>query len=99
LQSELIQKVRTTDGTPVLSPAFETSVAGLHMIGLASANCFGPAQRFAVGAKFTSRHLATYLRRRSVVARQLERFLGGLRDRSVGNPAAAKYAEIPNVVE
>lgn len=99
LQPELIQKIRTADGTPVLSPAFETSVAGLHMIGLASANCFGPAQRFAVGAKFTSRHLAAYLRRRSVVSRQLERLLGGLRDRSVGNAATAKYAEVRNVVE
>lgn len=99
LQPELIQKIRTADGTPVLNPAFETSIPGLHMIGLASANCFGPAQRFAVGAKFTSRHLANYLRRRSAVSNRLERLLGGLREGSVGNAATAKYAEVRNVVE
>ncbi len=59
----LAARVRTAEGTPVLGPTLETSVPGLHMIGLASANCFGPAQRFAVGAKWTSRHLAGYLRR------------------------------------
>jgi thioredoxin reductase len=99
LQPELIQKIRTADGTPVLSPAFETSVAGLHMIGLASANCFGPAQRFAVGAKFTSRHLARYLRRRTAVANALERLVGGLRQDRVRDAATAEYAEVSNVVK
>ena len=64
LDPELVSQVRTEDSTPVLSPTFQTSVPGLHMIGLASANCFGPAQRFAVGAKFTSRHLARHLERK-----------------------------------
>ena len=59
----LTAEIRTADGTPVLGATFQTSVPGLHMIGLASANCFGPAQRFAVGAKWTSRHLARHLRR------------------------------------
>ncbi len=63
LAPELASRIRTAEGTPVLSPSFQTSVAGLHMIGLASANCFGPAQRFAVGAKFTSRYLSGYLKR------------------------------------
>ncbi len=59
----LVSQIRTAEGTPVLGATFETSVRGLHMIGLASANCFGPAQRFAVGAKWTSRHMARYLKR------------------------------------
>ncbi len=59
----LTARVRIAEGTPVLGANFQTSVPGLHMIGLASANCFGPAQRFAVGAKWTSRHLAAHLRR------------------------------------
>ncbi len=62
LHPELAAKIQTAEGTPVLSPSFQTSVPGLHMIGLASANCFGPAQRFAVGAKWTSRYLSRYLR-------------------------------------
>ncbi len=64
LDPQLVSEVRIEDSTPVLSPSFQTSVPGLHMIGLASANCFGPAQRFAVGAKFTSRYLARYLERK-----------------------------------
>ena len=60
----LLAKVKTVDDTPVLSASFQTSVKNLHMIGLASANCFGPAHRFAVGAKWTSRALARHLRAR-----------------------------------
>ncbi len=63
LDPALASAIKTSDDTPVLNTAFQTSVPGLHMIGLASANCFGPAQRFAVGAKFTSRHLSRFLRR------------------------------------
>ena len=63
--------IRTAEGTPVLGPTFQTSVPGLHMIGLASANCFGPAQRFAVGAKWTTRHLSRHFRREFGRARQL----------------------------
>jgi hypothetical protein len=63
LDPALAAQIRTAEGTPVLGSSFCTSVPGLHMIGLASANCFGPAQRFAVGAKFTSRYLSRYLRR------------------------------------
>jgi thioredoxin reductase len=63
LDPDLARQIKTAEDTPVLSPTFQTSVPGLHMIGLASANCFGPAQRFAVGAKFTSKYLAGYLKR------------------------------------
>ena len=63
LDPALAAEVRTCENTPVVGPGFQTSVPGLHMIGLASANCFGPAQRFAVGAKWTSRHLSRHLRR------------------------------------
>ena len=59
----LTSAIRTVEGTPVLGPTFQTSVPGLHMIGLASANCFGPAQRFAVGAKWTTRQLSRHFRR------------------------------------
>jgi thioredoxin reductase len=63
LDPALAQQIKTAEDTPVLGPTFQTSVRGLHMIGLASANCFGPAQRFAVGAKFTSKFLAGYFKR------------------------------------
>ncbi len=63
MDPSLTAAIRTAEGTPVLGPTFQTSVPGLHMIGLASANCFGPAQRFAVGAKWTTRHLSRHFRR------------------------------------
>ena len=49
--------------TPRLSRWFESSVPGLHFVGTAAANSFGPMMRFAYGAGFTSRRLAGYLMR------------------------------------
>ncbi len=64
LDPELAGSIRTEEGTPLLSRTFQTSVPGLHMIGLAASNCFGPAHRFAIGAKFTSRFLSRHLARK-----------------------------------
>ena len=61
LDADLRQKIRTIEDTPVLSRRFESSVPGLYMVGVASANSFGPLTRFAYGAKFTARHLARHL--------------------------------------
>ncbi|HEY0784355.1 MAG TPA: NAD(P)-binding domain-containing protein [Acidobacteriaceae bacterium] len=75
LTPELVAAIRTAPapgpaaGTPVLNRSFETSVPGLHMVGLASANHFGPMCRFACGARFTARHLTRFLRRRTAAAR------------------------------
>jgi thioredoxin reductase len=65
LDSSLRQQIHTIDDTPVLSRNFETSVPGLYMVGLASANSFGPLTRFAYGAKFTARHISRSLSRSS----------------------------------
>lgn len=48
--------------TPVLSRNFESSVDGLHFVGVTAANSFGPLLRFAWGAKFTARRLSSHLR-------------------------------------
>ena len=63
LDEEILTRIGTADDTPLLSRAFESSVPGLHMVGLASSNHFGPICRFACGAKFTSRHLTQHLQR------------------------------------
>ena len=60
----LLAQIATVEETPLLSRNFETSVPGLHMVGLASSNHFGPVCRFACGARFTSRQLARFLARR-----------------------------------
>ena len=61
LDESLRQQIRTVDDTPVLSKSFESSVPGLYLVGVASANSFGPLTRFAYGAKFTARHLSNHL--------------------------------------
>lgn len=54
-------RVRTLEQTPVLSPNFESSVPGLYFVGLASANQFGPAMRFVVGAHYTARRVSQHI--------------------------------------
>jgi hypothetical protein len=61
LDAGLRQSLRAIEDTPVLSTAFEASVPGLHVVGLASANNFGPMARFAYGAGFTARRLSRKL--------------------------------------
>ena len=48
-------------GTPRLSGNFESSVPGLYFLGPLSANCFGPAMRFVLGAEFTAKRIARHL--------------------------------------
>jgi cation diffusion facilitator CzcD-associated flavoprotein CzcO len=61
LDEPLRQQIRTVDDTPVLSRSFESSVPGLYLVGVASANSFGPLTRFAYGAKFTAKHISNHL--------------------------------------
>lgn len=53
---------RETGGIPRLSSSFETSVAGLSMVGIASAPVFGPIMRFMYGAKHAAPIVASHLR-------------------------------------
>jgi thioredoxin reductase len=67
LEPQLRGQIRTAGGAPVLHHSFESSVPGLYMVGLASANSFGPLARFAYGAGFTARRLARKLAARREV--------------------------------
>ena len=57
LGPEVLSGLRVLDGSPVLSPSLESSVPGLHFVGLAAAHSFGPVMRFAFGADFAARNL------------------------------------------
>jgi thioredoxin reductase len=61
IDEALRRQLHQVEDTPVLSSYFETSVPGLYMVGLASANSFGPLTRFAYGAKFTAKHISKHL--------------------------------------
>jgi cation diffusion facilitator CzcD-associated flavoprotein CzcO len=65
LDADLAAKVQTAADVPVLDSNFRSSVPGLYMTGLVSANNFGPMCRFACGAKFTAKRLARHLARTS----------------------------------
>jgi thioredoxin reductase len=58
---DVLDRLDCVDNTPRLSRSFETSIPGLHIVGTAAANSFGPMMRFAYGAGFASRRLSAHL--------------------------------------
>lgn len=70
LSEALRRRLKTVEDTPVLSRYFETSVPGLYMVGLASANSFGPMMRFAFGAGYTARRIVRHLTAKTRTSRQ-----------------------------
>jgi thioredoxin reductase len=67
LNQTLLRQIRLVDGAPQLSSHYETSVPGLHFIGPAAANSFGPVSRFVYGTNHSSQDLAQYFS--SILAR------------------------------
>jgi len=63
LGAELRARVQTVGGAPKLSSSFESTVPGLHFVGLAAAHTFGPAMRFVYGTRFSSTALVRGLLR------------------------------------
>jgi|SRR5579883_609218 len=63
LSPEIHSRVSTVDGTPILSSAMESSIAGLYFTGPIAANSFGPVMRFAFGARFAAPRIARALGR------------------------------------
>ncbi|GKQ49669.1 hypothetical protein BRSPCE3_05230 [Bradyrhizobium sp. Ce-3] len=61
LNQTLLRQIRLVEGAPQLSSHYETSVPGLHFIGPAAANSFGPVCRFVYGTYHPARALAQYL--------------------------------------
>lgn len=62
LDAGLLQRIELVGTMPALSRTFESSVAGLHFVGLASATRFGPSMRFVLGAAYTARRIRSALR-------------------------------------
>jgi len=61
LDEAIKKNLRTSQGSPILSENFESTVPGLYFVGLASAVTFGPVMRFVAGSGFTSRKLSRRL--------------------------------------
>jgi cation diffusion facilitator CzcD-associated flavoprotein CzcO len=63
LSAGLRATIKTYDGVPILDRALQSSAAGLHFVGAASAQSFGPVMRFVYGAKHAAAFLTAYLRK------------------------------------
>jgi hypothetical protein len=64
LHETIRRQICIIEDTPLLSSKFESCVAGLYMVGIASANSFGPVTRFAYGAKLTAKRISAHLAQR-----------------------------------
>jgi hypothetical protein len=61
LDASLLPEVRRVRRGPELSATFESSVTGLHFVGEAAAETFGPVMRFVYGTDFTSRQVTRHI--------------------------------------
>lgn len=61
LSPELRQSISRFQGFPRLGEGFETSVAGLHILGAPAIWSFGPLMQFVVGTHYASRALLRYI--------------------------------------
>ena len=61
LSQELRVAVRVREGYPELGKGFEASVPGLHFVGAAAADTFGPIYRFVVGSRHAARTLTRHV--------------------------------------
>jgi hypothetical protein len=54
LDRNLAAQIENYGGSPVLDGRFQSTVPGLHFVGLPAALTFGPVMRFAVGSRYTA---------------------------------------------
>lgn len=58
LDPAIVADIRNYSGMPVLGPAFESTVPGLHFVGMLSAMSYGPVMQFIYGTKHAGPMLA-----------------------------------------
>jgi thioredoxin reductase len=63
LSPGLRAKIKTYEGMPILDRALQSSVAGLHFVGMTGAQSYGPVMRFVYGAKHAAAFLTAHLRK------------------------------------
>ena len=68
LGSGILQQLRTVDGFPVLCPALESSIPGLHFLGAPAAWSYGPLMCFVPGTKYAADALLRHFSVRTRVA-------------------------------
>ena len=58
-------RIKTFEQVPVLDHVFQSSVPGLHFVGVTSAQSFGPVMRFVYGAKHAAAIITRHVRKSS----------------------------------
>jgi cation diffusion facilitator CzcD-associated flavoprotein CzcO len=61
LGPELTSRIITDEGSPVLSPSYESSVPGLHFIGASAIKSFGPLLGLVAGAGHAARAVTAHV--------------------------------------
>lgn len=61
LGPDLLARLATDHGSPVLAAGYESSVGGLHFIGASAVRSFGPLLRFVWGAGYAARAVTDHL--------------------------------------
>jgi hypothetical protein len=61
LGPELVSRIITDDGSPVLSNGYESSVRGLHFVGSSAVKSYGPLLRFVWGAGHAARAVTAHV--------------------------------------
>jgi thioredoxin reductase len=61
LSANLLERVRTANGYPVLNRGFESSAPGLYFVGAVAAHSFGPFMRFVAGTQYAARVLSRHV--------------------------------------
>lgn len=62
LDQALRSAIKAHNGAPVLNSVYESSVPGLHFVGISAALTFGPVMRFVHGTKHPAHALAAHIR-------------------------------------
>jgi FAD-dependent urate hydroxylase len=57
LSPQLLERIASADGSPLLHANFESSVPNLHFVGSYAVKSYGPLMRFIAGAPFAARSL------------------------------------------
>jgi FAD-dependent urate hydroxylase len=58
LPPQLLAKIASIEGSPLLGPGLESSVPKLHFVGSYAVKAFGPLMRFIAGAPYAARTIA-----------------------------------------
>jgi cation diffusion facilitator CzcD-associated flavoprotein CzcO len=80
---EIVRRIACTNGSPILSARFESSLSGLHFVGSSSVSAYGPLMRFIAGAGFAARSVTAAARKGALPGLDHETLANGVGTRAM----------------